>query len=57
MSSPTKHRASDTRSGRSRNDESTRGRKVSDAARGAATAGKQAGGGKKAPSALSKRRG
>lgn len=39
MSSPTKRRAADTNSGRSRNDESTRRKDVSDAARGSASKG------------------
>ena len=49
MSSPTKHRAADTHSGRSRNDESTRLKQKSDAEHGIQSQGRKAEGGKKAP--------
>jgi hypothetical protein len=51
MSSPTKRRASSTNSGRARNDESTRGRKLTDSERGMGAEGRKTGQGKKAPAA------
>ena len=49
MSSPTKHRAASTHSGRSRNDETTHAKRTSDAAHGTQSEGRKAEGGKKAP--------
>ena len=49
MSSPTKHRAASTHSGRSRNDESRHAKGVSDAAHGTQSEGRKSESGKKAP--------
>lgn len=51
MSSSTKHRAANTHSGCSRNDESTRLKQKSDAEHGMQSQGRKAEGGKKAPAA------
>ncbi|AKJ31736.1 hypothetical protein AAW51_5045 [Caldimonas brevitalea] len=58
MSSPTKHRASNTNSGHTRNDESSHARKLSDTEHGMAATGRKSGGeGKKAPAPVAAKRG
>jgi hypothetical protein len=54
MSSPTKRRAADTHSGRSRNDESTRRKGTGDAERGSASKGGDATG-KRSPAPAAQR--
>ena len=57
MTHSTKHRAADTNSGRSRNDESTRNKGASDAEHGMQSQGRKAEAGKKASAAQSQRKG
>lgn len=52
MSSPTKHRAASTNSGRTRNDESSHARKLSDSQHGMGAGAGKPEGGKKARSPL-----
>ena len=57
MSSPSKHRASTTHSGRSRNDEDTRRKGTSDSERGMGAMSEQGGGGRRPPTPVADKSG